>query len=348
MNKLSRRMRTVSIHLAFVMGAAALLAGACGGDGDRPAAATPAQTTSATADTTTAATPVEAPTELRVAYINLLHPVTVDAENTTPAETAGERLAIVIEELKRLEPDIIAVSEATQEAISTMIRELKMEYATFQSNPWAVGQTMQQAKELSDQLGYWEGEAILVSSQYTPERTDIHQVNPRTSVSENRSVGLMVLNGPPGVGKVNVYVTHLTDGGDEARAEQARDVAAWIEETRGEATVLLLGDFSSAADTGTYRALTEENGYADVAVAATERPAAGTCCRASVVGEQPPLTATTSYIFSKGWGATSVAVFGAEPRQRPDGTLLYASDQNGLFAVLPLSSEGLPGYRTGP
>ena len=48
-----------------------------------------------------------------------------------------------------------------------------------------------------------------------------------------------------------------------------------------------------------------------------------TCCRESVLGDQPPLTAFTHYLMSARWAPSSWAVFGDQPQPRADGTMLY-------------------------
>lgn len=343
MDKLSHRPWALSICLLALAALATVSAG-CGDSDDWQPPLTAAPTATAARASTPEATPSEPPTELRVAYINLLHPVGIDVEDTVAADTADERVAAVIEELDALDPDIVVVSEASRDAVSALLAGLKMEYWVFQSNPWLPGQSRDEAKALSEQLGFWEGDAVFVSARYIHEGNDIHQLNPRTSQSENRSVGHVVVKGPDPVGRLNLYVVHLTDGSDAARAEQARDALSWIEQTRGEGAVLVFGDLSSSSDSTTYGVMVGDGGLRDAAASAEDRPEEGTCCRAAVLGQQEPLTATTAYIFSREWLASSVQVFGATPRPRADGQLLYPSDQNGLFAVFPLEPAPPLGY----
>ena len=66
-----------------------------------------------------------------------------------------------------------------------------------------------------------------------------------------------------------------------------------------------------------------------------------TCCREGVMGEQAPLTSRTDYILTSQWMPSALGVFADLPKKLEDGSLLYASDHNGLTAVFPIS--GPPG-----
>ncbi|HET7737139.1 MAG TPA: hypothetical protein VFK32_01055 [Tepidiformaceae bacterium] len=322
---------------------AALLAAACGGDDARRQFPTATSTVSGSPTASAVTTVTDPVTELRVAYINLQQPVSLDATDTSPADTRDARLAIVVDELLAFGPDIVVVSEASigkdWSVISTLIRELKMEYSFFQANPWLPGQTEREAGELGTQTGFKEGEAILTSHRYAVLKSEVHQVNPRTSEVENRSVGHVVLKGPAEAGEIDVYVTHLTGGTDATRAEQAADIRAWIEGTRGNGTVIVLGDLSEVAGSATHTTFVD-GGLVDTGSAVAGPPSEGTCCREAIIGEQAPLAQTTAFIFTNGLQPISLTTFATTPVKQVDGTMLYASDQNGLQAVFALSPVG--------
>lgn len=333
----------MKLRLSGIVAALTVLATACGGD-DAPTQFPTATSTVSTSPTASAVTTVTDPvTELRVAYINLQQPVSLDATDTSPADTRDARLAIVVSELLKFSPDIVVLSEASigrdWSVISTLIRELKMEYSFFQANPWLPGQTEREAGELGTETGFKEGEAILTSHRYAVLKSEVHQVNPRTSEVENRSVGHVVLKGPAEAGEINVYVTHLTGGTDETRAEQAADIRTWIEQTRGDGTVFVLGDLGEVPGSATHKVFLD-GGLVDTGAAVPNPPAEGTCCRESVIGEQAPLVQTTAFIFTNGLQPKSLETFATVPVKQVDGTMLYASDQNGLQAVFALSPVG--------
>jgi hypothetical protein len=95
--------------------------------------------------------------------------------------------------------------------------------------------------------------------------------------------------------------------------------------------VLILGDLSDAPGTTTYQAFTNA-GFRDIASAST----GFTCCRDGLVGVQPPATIRTDQVFAVGLPEATLTTWGDKPRKQTDGTMLYSSDHNGLFALFPL------------
>ena len=141
----------------------------------------------------------------------------------------------------------------------------------------------------------------------------------------------VVLQAPAPLGEVDVYVTHLTAGGEKVRSAQSLAVASVIKETRGKGPLLLIGDFGDVPGSATIEPLVE-SGLVDLAADAP----VNTCCRDGVLGEMPPLTTRTSHIFGTGWLGPQLTTFAGKPRKRADGSLLYASDHDGIFAVFPV------------
>jgi len=101
---------------------------------------------------------------------------------------------------------------------------------------------------------------------------------------------------------------------------------------------IVMGDFSEAPGSTVFDPFVRM-AFVDVAQALP----GGTCCRESVAGVQPDLTARTDYIFAHGWTPVSVVMFADKPGERADGTPLYASDHNGLAAVFVLDQLVFPG-----
>jgi hypothetical protein len=145
-------------------------------------------------------------------------------------------------------------------------------------------------------------------------------------------VGLhVVLKGPDPLGEFDVYLTHLTGGGDQVIQAQAEDFASWIADTRGDRPAVVMLGQSDPSGVSTYQVF-EAMGLHDVFGAET----VGTCCRASILGEQPALTARTDYLMASGWAPESQWLFGAVPRDRGELPMLYPSDHNGLAAVFQI------------
>ncbi|MEO9254499.1 MAG: hypothetical protein ABI305_03095, partial [Tepidiformaceae bacterium] len=134
---------------------------------------------------------------------------------------------------------------------------------------------------------------------------------------------------------IDVYITHLTGGGEKVRTAQAESVKSFIDSTRGPGPLILLGDLSDEPTSTTYKVFTGA-GLQDLG-AQNNLP---TCCRDKAVGEQPALTQRTDYFFADRWVAPPVQLWGDKPDQRADGSWLYDSDHNGLTAVFPLAIAG--------
>lgn len=323
-----------------------LLAGACGGDdGGAPPVPAPATISTATVAASTVASPTPAPpAELRVAVINLSSPLTLDANDPIAGDTFEPRLKLIAEELKQLNPDVVGFNEASVTARGSasayLAKELKMEPIYIRANPWFPGQSKEQSDELVKLTGFEEGELFLVRTDRWPLAQDPEFVvlNPRTSETGERRIGLHIrLKAAEPAGAIDIYLTHLTGGGVRIRQQQAQYFANWIEQTRSDGPVIVLGDFSETPDSAAL-AVFPPLGLADVAAPQTW----GTCCRESVVGDSAALTTRTDYILAGRWLPSSVALFGQKPGQRADGAPLYASDHNGLIAEFRLNSYSAP------
>ncbi|MBA4181638.1 MAG: hypothetical protein C0506_13690 [Anaerolinea sp.] len=273
-------------------------------------------------------------TEFRVAVINMMSPVVVDTANTIASETYEQRLDLLIEELKILKPDIVAINEWTNtkahgNPAAKLGKELKMEYQWVRANPWFPGQSKEQNDAIADQIGFQEGEIIL--SRHRILRAESKWLTQRTSETEGRAVLHLVVQAPEPLGEVEVYITHLTGGGDRVRAAQATSVASIIKETRGKGPLLFVGDLNDVPGSATTQPFVD----AGLLDAVGDAPLF-TCCRDGIIGELPPLTTRTTHIFASGWAPPQLSVFGDKPRKRADGSFLYPSDHNGLFAIFPV------------
>jgi endonuclease/exonuclease/phosphatase family metal-dependent hydrolase len=313
---------------------ACALAGACGDDGDGDDAdSSPPPSVTSTLVLPTASAATETPiSALKVAFINLYSPLTLDRTDEVAGETFHNRLAQVVEEVKRLDPDVVAFNEAsvTQHgnAIEWLQMQLDMEFAWGPANP-GFGLDRPGADEEASRQGWQEGE--LLFSRFPILHFERIFLNPLSSeLGEGRIALHAVIKAPEPLGEFSVFLTHLTGGGTEIRAAQAAYLVDEIERLRGDRPVLLVGDMGDPVPSATYD-LFEQAGFSDPA---WERPLP-TCCRTSVTGDQPELTTRPDCILASGFAAGSVQLFGQHPVTGGDGVTLYASDHNGLFAVFP-------------
>lgn len=298
-----------------------------------------------------------------MAYVNLQSPIVVDENDLVAAETYEERLQILVDELKAFRPDIVGVSEATWtketgQAWAKLASGLGMEAQFGRSNPWYPGQSLAESDQTRDLVGFEEGEAVL-SRFPILEGTRI-ALNPRTSESEGRAA-LRVTVLVPGVGEVDVYVARLS-GDAGTRAQQAISLSLNVELSRGMSPRILMADLGVGPDDISAQLFTAQR-YYDAASAAEDGAELGTCCRSQVLvagnptgtpglspttqpvepgtptSEPEPGMSTTMYIFASSWRAVEFDLVGDEPQLRPDGSQLYASDHNGISAVLKLEGN---------
>ncbi len=315
---------------------AAMLVAACGGDADDDVARTPvvAVTPASTVLAPSASgTPVPI-TEFKVAFINLHSPLTVDG-SPIAGDTFEARLGILIEEMRRFKPDLIAFNEASVttygNTIERLVSELKMEFYYARANPWPAGKSREQSDEIAKQFGHEEGE--LIFSRYPILVSDPPiALSPLSSESGERRVLLhAVVKAPAPLNELDVYVTHLTGGGERIRESQAADVVQHIKKTQKDRPAILIGDMGDPVGSPTYKVFSDA-GFSDPGWQ-DDLP---TCCRTTVVGEQKALTTRPDSIMAQSFSSGSMQVFGQHPITRSDGTKLYASDHNGLFAVFSL------------
>lgn len=320
----------------FGLVVATLLVAACGGDADDGGTTTPVRSVTTTS-TVSVPSPSGTPapiSEFKVAFINLFSPLTVDG-SPIAGETFEARLGILIDEMRRFNPDLIAFNEASVttygDAIERLVSELKMEFYYTRANPWPAGKSKEQSDEIARQVGYEEGEIIF--SRYPILAADPPiALSPLSSETGERRVLLhAVVKAPAPLNEFDVYVTHLTGGGEQIRQAQAADVVQQIKKTQKERPAILIGDMGDPVGSPTYKVFSDA-GFTDPGWQDT----LPTCCRTTVVGEQKPLTTRPDCIMGQGFASGSVQVFGQHPVTRSDGTKLYASDHNGLFAVFSL------------
>lgn len=325
-----------ALFATCVVAAAMLLASCGGGSGGNGGRGTPSPSVTVTsaAPTGTPGTPVPL-SELKVAFINLYSPLTLDANDPAAADTFKARIQLLAEELRKLQPDLIAFNEASVtshgNAIEMLVAELKMEYYYTRANPWFPGQSKEQSDATVKQIGFEEGELLLSRFPILTADEPL-PLNPLTSESGERRVLLhAVVKAPAPLGEIDVYVTHLTGGGEATRQAQAADVVQKLKDRDSGRPTFIIGDMTDPAGSATYKVF-EDAGFADP----LGDQGLATCCRKSVVGDQSAATTRPDWILARGLGGGTVQLFAQDPAVQPDMRKLYASDHNGLFAVFTL------------
>lgn len=183
-------------------------------------------------------TPVQntAPRDLRVVTFNIYH----------DAAEWPRRLPLIIEQLRALDADVIALQEVLQ------TEELPNQARTIGA---ALGYSVQFVSNDAESQAHRYGNALLtrlpvLEQNWTPLRTD----------EDSRSMGHARLrfDGAP----IDVFFTHLhhTQAGGAIRRQQLEDARAFIARRLEPAPTLMLGDFNAPA---TAPELAAMQGYID-------------------------------------------------------------------------------------
>ncbi|MBW8810089.1 MAG: endonuclease/exonuclease/phosphatase family protein [Lysobacter sp.] len=154
-----------------------------------------------------------------------------------------KRRALIVAEIKRLQPDVIALQEVLQhEGLRN------------------------QAQDLADALGY-QAQFVSVDAADAPRRygnailtrmpvaaRDMHKLAP---LNDYRTVAHALLRVGAQHRGINVYATHLHNdaGGGEIRREQIASLLGFVDATAQGAPTIVAGDFNSNADSPELRAL---------------------------------------------------------------------------------------------
>jgi endonuclease/exonuclease/phosphatase family metal-dependent hydrolase len=330
----SLRQKTLAFVAAIVT--VILLVGCGAGDDDITIIPPPGSPSPSGGVGPVTADPTPEPTEFRVAYINLMSPLSLDATNTTANDTFEARLQIIVAELKEFKPDLVAFAEVTEtsaerSARAILAQELKMEPHYVRAKPWYLGRSKEANDVIREQAGFEEGELVLVSSRFPSLGAEKVWLNPRTSEAEGPAGLLVKVKGPASIGTIDVFVSHLTGADAKVRAQQAADFAKFVSSKRGGGPAVVLGDLGDPAGSPTQQAFLDI-GLTDVLAKSDLQ----TCCRDGLIGELQPATTRTDYILTSNWLPSALANFGHLPKKLDDGTLLFASDHNGLTAVFPV------------
>jgi endonuclease/exonuclease/phosphatase family metal-dependent hydrolase len=253
---------------------------------------------------------------LRVLSLNMLH-------GFPDFERLEERLRIVGDEVRRLDADVVCLQEVPwRPGIGNGARQiaefsgLNYVYVRANGSRWAIL--------------FEEGEAIL--SRYPLRDVAFAELAPRAGLFEHRVVLSAVAETPRG--PVKVFVTHLTHGDPELNRAQVASLRAFVDESTGEGTVIVAGDFNAVEEAPQIASVP----WIDAYRAARPRDP-GYTCRVDDLTAEPGLRLTKriDYVFlaSGGEGMTVVDSRRAlvEP-VRVDQGWLRASDHAGLFVAL--------------
>lgn len=283
--------------------------------------------------TTAWAEPVQEETRnLRVLTYNLLH----DGAGSGFFESGThlqERLEITIQELKRLQPDIIALQEASvsrrhgnvpQQIADALGYQMVFEPAT--QHIFGIGFL---DRLITSVIGFKEGLAIL--SRYPIIASEIYDL-PRCQQRLDPRI-LLRAEIKAADGSIQVFSAHTSKGDDC----QLQRVGELVREHRGTGRAILMGDLNTGEQSPVLIGWLKDPGFVDVFRVANPGVSGGTVWQ-NIDVEWPTADRRVDFIFLlNGEAGTSPVVHSShlafdQPGHLPNGDALWPSDHRGVLA----------------
>ena len=278
---------------------------------------------------------------LRVVTYNLLH----DGAGSgflNGKTHLKERLEMAIRELKTLDPDIIAVQEASDSrrhgnVPERLARELGFHIVFAPATDHVFGIWPLDTVVVGI-MGFKEGSAIL--SRFPIVASKVHELPRCQSWIEPRILLQAELSTT--LGPLQVFSTHIARG-DECQMERVGQI---VRDGLGAGPSLLMGDFNTPETSKVLTTLRNEAGFVDAFRVANPDEKGPTVWQRIEV-EQSTVSRRVDFIFLLHGRESMASVRSSRivldrPGRLPDGTALWPSDHYGVLAEL----EILPVNRT--
>jgi endonuclease/exonuclease/phosphatase family metal-dependent hydrolase len=284
----------------------------------------------------------EGPSRLRVLTYNLLHDGGWSGffESGTHLE---ERLEMTIQELRRLQPDIIALQEASESRKHGNVPQRIAEALGYQM-VFAPATERIFGLSLLDRLitatiGFKEGSAIL--SRYPIATSEVYDLPRCQRRLDPRILLRAEITAPDG--PVQVFSAH-TAKGDDCQLERVGEV---FRDYRGTGRAILMGDLNAGEQSPVLTGWQKESGFIDVFRAANPGVSGGTVWQ-NIYVDWPTTDRRVDFIFlSDGETGTSPIVHSStlafdQPGRLPNGDALWPSDHRGVVAEIEFISPDRP------
>lgn len=271
---------------------------------------------------------------LRIVTFNLFHGG-ASSGLTGDAGQLDRRLEMVARELAALDPDVVALQEASEgrgrgNVAARLAQRLDLHWVHAPATPRVF------ALPLINRLIVWainfsEGPAIL--SRFPIVDHAIHDL-PRCEKRLDPRVLLRAELGTPW-GRLPAYSTHASR--DDC---QVRRVAELVRERRSALPSLVMGDFNAGEQLAAIQALTNGAGFVD-AFRAVNPSAPGFTVWQQIEAPAPTVFRRVDYVFVVPGAETRARVVRSRlvldaPERLPDGTALWPSDHYGVLAEVEL------------
>jgi len=282
------------------------------------------------------------PAELRVLTYNLLHdgPWSGFFENGTHLK---ERLDMTIQELRRLQPDVIAFQEASDSRrhgnVPQRIADALGYHMVFAPATEHIFGIDPLDRLIISVLGFKEGPAIL--SRYPIVASEVYDL-PRCRYRLDPRILLRAEIDIPGR-PVQIFSAH-TSKGDECQLQRVGEL---FREHRGEGQAILMGDLNTGEQSSVLTGWQKEPGFIDVFRLANPGVPGGTVWQ-DIHIERPTADRRVDFIFlldgrnGKGPIVRSSRLAFDRPGRLPSGAALWPSDHRGVLADIELAPVGSP------
>ncbi|HWG95527.1 MAG TPA: endonuclease/exonuclease/phosphatase family protein [Nitrospira sp.] len=282
------------------------------------------------------------PAELRILTYNLLHdgPWSGFFENGTHLE---ERLDMTIQELRRLQPDIIAFQEASDSRRHGNVPQriadalgYHMVFAPATERIFGIGRLNRLIISI---LGFKEGPAIL--SRYPIVDSEVYDL-PRCRYRLDPRILLRAEIDIP-AGPVQVFSAH-TSKGDECQLQRVGEL---FQAHRGTGQAILMGDLNTGEQSSVLAGWQKEPGFIDVFRLANPGVSGGTVWQ-DIHVERSTADRRVDFIFLLGGRKVEGPIVRSSrlafdrPGRLPSGAVLWPSDHRGVLAeieVTPFQSD---------
>ena len=277
---------------------------------------------------------------LRVLTYNLLHDGAWSGffESGTHLE---ERLDMSIQELKRLQPDIIALQEASDSRkhgnVPQRIAEAlgyQMVFAPATEHIFGIGFV---DRLITSAIGFKEGPAIL--SRYPIVASEVYDLPQCQRRMDPRILLRAEIKAPDG--SVQVFSAH-TSKGDECQLQRVGEL---FREHRGTGRAMLMGDLNTGEQSPVLTEWQKEPGFIDAFRIANPGVPGGTVWQ-NIQVEWPTADRRVDFIFLFDGSATGSSVVRSsrlvfdQPGRLPNGDALWPSDHRGVLAEIGTAPSG--------
>ncbi len=276
----------------------------------------------------------DASSRLRVLTYNLLHDGGWSGffESGTHLE---ERLEITIQELRRVQPDIIALQEASESRkhgnVPKRIAEALGYHLVFEPATQHISGFGLFDRLITSAIGFKEGPAIL--SRYPIAASEVYDL-PRCQRKLDPRILLRAEVTAPD-GPIQIFSAHTAKGDDC----QLQRVGELFREHQGTGRAILMGDLNTGEQSPVLLEWQKDPGLIDVFRAANPGVSGGTVWQ-NIYVDWPTTDRRVDFIFvlDEGTGSSPVVHSSTlafdQPGRLPNGDAIWPSDHRGVIAEI--------------